>query len=597
MERQLYQQGGGAIYPRMDGLSSGISEAEQQLQQINQSIDQVQSNLGSGGGTPYNPGTQYHPEQGGLLGEGGGMFTGTAPPAQNSDPIMGGFQNSEFRKNANMMQQDAVNFKYGGKDMMMNGSMAGAFEQYLNSIGKGNLMERNNFNAGPLQTQSGGGMLGAYRNMAAGGGIMNAMPRQQYGLGSFVKKAVKGVTGAVKGIASSVKDNPLLAAAALNFAPMLIPGGASTFLGGANAMFNPTLPAFLKGKNTGDGFLKRNAGLIGTSVLGGVLGALSPQEQEEISGNGGRNVEALRSKLTKAYTDLQYDPAKIPDLVANDLSEYTQDMNRTGAMYGGRMGYGDGTPYVEPDPAMMVDTTTFNPIPEDADRQEAAEIVKIMMATRGLPREEGEIEDTETMSTEDFMLNEYFKPKREELMENFGLSLEEANNLIREEAIKIRSNNAYGGRMGYAGGTDFENYLKGREQFEKQQSEEQLYREYIEDMRRQKIAEQRNMAAYGGRIGYAFGTPEQNAIQAAGIEGLPLNQNPAGVTELDLRDSGGFIPPVGVKEKADDIPAMLANNEFVFTADAVRGMGEGNVNKGAQRMYDMMKKLEKGGRV
>jgi hypothetical protein len=101
----------------------------------------------------------------------------------------------------------------------------------------------------------------------------------------------------------------------------------------------------------------------------------------------------------------------------------------------------------------------------------------------------------------------------------------------------------------------------------------------------------------GGRIGYAFGNPEQNAMEAAGIEGLPLNQNPAGVKELDLRDSGGFIPPVGVKEKADDIPAMLSNNEFVFTADAVRGMGDGDVNKGAQRMYDMMKKLEGGGRV
>ena len=37
---------------------------------------------------------------------------------------------------------------------------------------------------------------------------------------------------------------------------------------------------------------------------------------------------------------------------------------------------------------------------------------------------------------------------------------------------------------------------------------------------------------------------------------------------------------------------MLSNNEFVFTADAVRGMGDGDVNKGAQRMYDMMKKLE-----
>jgi len=103
--------------------------------------------------------------------------------------------------------------------------------------------------------------------------------------------------------------------------------------------------------------------------------------------------------------------------------------------------------------------------------------------------------------------------------------------------------------------------------------------------------------AEGGRVNYSMGSPEQNAVRAAGIMNLPLNQNPAGVTELDLRETGGFIPPVGVKEKADDIPAMLANNEFVFTADAVRGMGDGDVNKGAQRMYDMMRKLEKGGRV
>ena len=103
--------------------------------------------------------------------------------------------------------------------------------------------------------------------------------------------------------------------------------------------------------------------------------------------------------------------------------------------------------------------------------------------------------------------------------------------------------------------------------------------------------------AEGGRMQYAYGSSEENAVQASGIMGLPLNENPAGVTELDLRETGGFIPPVGVKEKADDIPAMLSNNEFVFTADAVRGMGDGDVNVGAQRMYDMMKKLENGGRV
>ena len=104
--------------------------------------------------------------------------------------------------------------------------------------------------------------------------------------------------------------------------------------------------------------------------------------------------------------------------------------------------------------------------------------------------------------------------------------------------------------------------------------------------------------AMGGRMQYALGdTASQNAMQAAGIEGLPMRQNPKGVQELDLRDNGGFIPPVGIKEKEDDIPAMLSNNEFVFTADAVRGMGDGNVELGAQRMYDQMKTLEEGGRV
>jgi len=97
--------------------------------------------------------------------------------------------------------------------------------------------------------------------------------------------------------------------------------------------------------------------------------------------------------------------------------------------------------------------------------------------------------------------------------------------------------------------------------------------------------------AEGGRVGRAFGSDEL-VEKASGIEGLPINMNSKGVKELDLRETGGFIPPVGVKEKADDIPAMLSNNEFVFTADAVRAAGGGSVNKGAQRMYDLMKNLE-----
>ena len=172
-----------------------------------------------------------------------------------------------------------------------------------------------------------------------------------------------------------------------------------------------------------------------------------------------------------------------------------------------------------------MDTTTFNPIPEDADRQAATEIARTMMAVRSLPREDGEIEDTETMSTKDFMINEYFIPKRKELMENYGLSLEEANNLIKEAVSQIRDKKADGG-------------------------------------------------------------------MPTGI----MRLNKAGVKERDYREDGGFVP-VGIKEKADDVPAMLSKNEFVFTADAVRGAGNGDVEKGAQRMYKIMKTLENGGTV
>ena len=64
-----------------------------------------------------------------------------------------------------------------------------------------------------------------------------------------------------------------------------------------------------------------------------------------------------------------------------------------------------------------------------------------------------------------------------------------------------------------------------------------------------------------------------------------------GGLEKDYRFDGGFVP-IGEYEKKDDVPARLSKNEFVFTADAVRAAGGGNVNKGAQRMYDTMKKLE-----
>jgi hypothetical protein len=268
---------------------------------------------------------------------------------------------------------------------------------------------------------------------------MNAVPRENYGLGKLVKSVTKGVKSAVKGVTGAVKKNPLLAAAALNFAPML--AGGSPFIGlgslKGSAYTIPGMSSFFT-KKAGEKTLGDVAKVFaGGSLLGGLL---SQAEQEGDPEGITRDVGALKLKLADAYrnqrtfADAEDEEAAIAKQVELDTSEYSQDLARGG------------------------------------------------------------------LST-------------------------------------------------------------------------------------------------GGRAGFALGTPEQNAINASGIMGLPMNENPAGVSELDLRETGGFIPPVGIKEKADDIPAMLSNNEFVFTADAVRGMGDGNVNKGAQRMYDMMKKLEKGGRV
>jgi hypothetical protein len=69
-----------------------------------------------------------------------------------------------------------------------------------------------------------------------------------------------------------------------------------------------------------------------------------------------------------------------------------------------------------------------------------------------------------------------------------------------------------------------------------------------------------------------------------------------GGMEKDYRNEGGFVA-IGGQERADDVPARLSKNEFVFTADAVRNAGDGDIDKGAEIMANMMENLEAGGKV
>jgi hypothetical protein len=112
-------------------------------------------------------------------------------------------------------------------------------------------------------------------------------------------------------------------------------------------------------------------------------------------------------------------------------------------------------------------------------------------------------------------------------------------------------------------------------------------------------------AAQGGRIGYAgglnarmaalnqlYGINNEDEVQYAQEGGLM----DMGGMEKDYRQEGGFVP-IGGQERADDVPARLSKNEFVFTADAVRSAGGGDIDKGAEVMENVMENLERGGQV
>ena len=101
----------------------------------------------------------------------------------------------------------------------------------------------------------------------------------------------------------------------------------------------------------------------------------------------------------------------------------------------------------------------------------------------------------------------------------------------------------------------------------------------------------RNPYKYLPRAMRAEGGPMGGEIMEGESEEL-LDMNGM---EKDYREDGGFVP-LGEYEKKDDVPARLSKNEFVFTADAVRGAGEGDVDLGAEKLYTQMKELESVGK-
>ena len=102
----------------------------------------------------------------------------------------------------------------------------------------------------------------------------------------------------------------------------------------------------------------------------------------------------------------------------------------------------------------------------------------------------------------------------------------------------------------------------------------------------------------GGRVGYAMGSAQFPPQKRTGLKwGSDQGEGLGGEeVEADMRYEGGFMP-YGEEPKADDVPARLSKDEFVFTDEAVAGAGDGDVDVGAERLYNVMKNLEQGGRL
>jgi hypothetical protein len=409
--------------------------------------------------------------------------------------------------------------------------------------------------------------------MMANGGIMGYAQRQNYGFGSIFKsvgKAVSSVAKAVKSVAKSPIGQIALAIAApyamsYAFGPAFATFGGTGFMGAAlrAGVSNLAIQGITTGKfNPKQALMAAIGGGVAQGVFGPAGGDMS------INPDVGGIPDALQAGPTFNPT-LQ--SSLNNSLTGNDYSQLTTSAQK---MY---------------DPGMIAST------PQSiASNQMASNFANLQGNTL---QQLGELTPQQNIFEKGIAS---LKTAGTDLMNNpietIGKYATSAYDTVKENALPLATGFLAGSSLAQQPGESDDDYSSRAERdanvaayITQYGRGSKLYSPNFYSMEKavDPFAGRSTYAAMGGRIGYEYGS-------------MPMGEprkNQAGITELDYRAKGGFVPPIGIKEKADDIPAMLSNNEFVFTADAVRNAGGGNVNKGAQKMYGLMKQLEAGGMV
>jgi hypothetical protein len=386
-------------------------------------------------------------------------------------------------------------------------------------------------------------------------------PRQLYGLGSLVKKITRPIKKIIKSPIGKIGLTALggyalgggFGAGGFKFGNILSKGK------GLTSMFSKAKSALtgsnlFKGLTSGKGIL---AAGLGSGLLGGLLAKQPDEDEDEYQDRIMRLQPYLKQyygNVGDTFGDQQMGPNELEDFVTSQSIEYQ------GAKDGGIIGAGGVTPEemkkIKKSPEYKGWKKIYGMSPDAAEshprHSEFLNVLKRVKKADG-----GEVESPAPM---DFDMEE-------EVVEQDDMSepmtgIEKVADSLRDIAMVL-----------YKVNPTIMPYKMAKAMYDR-----------LPDISKQHVDD----------TGRRMTEPEEDEVSETMImvegkkDGGIMN---LGGKEMDLR-SGGFVP-LGKKERADDVPARLSKNEFVFTADAVRAAGGGSVQKGAQKMYDTMKMLEK----
>ncbi len=609
-----------SILPRLGELGSGVSSAEQELQDLNQRLGSAQTTLGHSGNGPSMPGgpiksleditpgiapglDSYTPPEGGT-----GGYTGLTPAPNrpggeagklwdiSHNPSLGATTNAPDWSTAHggafkgldmtgfeptvTPQQDVMNFSIGGNKVQgMNSAYAGSVRDFLNSTGQGDAFSASGFTplGGTPLPEGGLGGLGGAMSQAS---FMDPNTGQEASLRPGQTSPGDPLPG-TGGPGIAYKNKPE------GWRQLQSAGGND------NDWFDPRFRKQQLQSAGGLGGLGGARRVLPASVTGG--GVSSPVQRALGFAYGGRvglyaggngTPEAGIKSLDAGAPDITYEgerPAKKQEMKMAGPDWYLKRIENL--MYNFNMSYEEaGEIAYDSDKYFEVighDPYAKGPVlpsPEDpinpwTPKPQGPVLPNKMMAAQGgrIGYAGGKTARTE-WETVKRDLNNIFQ-------EAGGLE----GNGMNAVGAYVRDNNL-----------NYEWLLQGDEIKVKEKENMDEPVNILDNIDGSNIININGIKllmptkkAQGGRIGYRFGP---GPVAQAGIPGIP-RMAPDGM-EYDMSENGGF-QPLGAREGKDDVKANLAKNEFVFTADAVRGAGNGDIELGAQKMYDTMKKLER----